>query len=74
MDKLYASTAPPIVWARSTGLEVLNELDTFNAGILGAASGQSSTLSSLVFLWDTVARGVETVIGGLRLLRPWGVV
>ncbi|KAH9960740.1 hypothetical protein BGW80DRAFT_1361943, partial [Lactifluus volemus] len=28
------NTAPPIVWARSTGLEVLNELDAFKAGIL----------------------------------------
>ncbi len=27
LHKLYASTAPPVVWARSTGVEVLNELD-----------------------------------------------
>ncbi|KAH9973508.1 hypothetical protein BGW80DRAFT_1307716 [Lactifluus volemus] len=33
LHKLYASTAPPIVWARNTGLEVLNELDAFNPGI-----------------------------------------
>jgi len=43
LHKLYASTAPPIVWARSTGVEVLNELDVFKSGIIGAAGGHSST-------------------------------
>ena len=27
LHKLYSSTAAPIVWARSTGVEVLNELE-----------------------------------------------
>ncbi|KAH9973504.1 hypothetical protein BGW80DRAFT_1307670 [Lactifluus volemus] len=49
LHKLYASTAPPIMWARS------------------AAGGQSSTLRSPGFLWDTVARGVETVVGGAQV-------
>jgi hypothetical protein len=41
LHKLYSSTAPPIVWARSTGVEVLNELDALKAGIIGAAGGQT---------------------------------
>ena len=28
LHKLYVSIVPPAVWARSTGVEVLNELDT----------------------------------------------
>jgi ubiquinone biosynthesis monooxygenase Coq6 len=72
LHKLYASTAPPIVWARSAGLEVLNELDAFKAGILGAAGGQSSAPSSPGLLWDTVAGGVETVVGGAQVAEAVG--
>jgi ubiquinone biosynthesis monooxygenase Coq6 len=39
LHKLYARTEPPVVWARSTGVEVLNELDTLKAGIIRAAGG-----------------------------------
>ena len=28
LRKLCSSIVPPVVWARSTGVEVLNELDT----------------------------------------------
>ena len=72
LHKLYASTAPPIVWARSTGLEVLNELDAFKAGILGAAGGQSSVRSSPSILWETVARGLEAVVGGAQVAEAVG--
>ena len=34
LHKLYASTAEPVVWARSVGLEVLNELDSVKAAIM----------------------------------------
>jgi hypothetical protein len=66
LHKLYASTAPPTVWARSTGLEVLNELAAFKAGILGAAGGQSSAPSRRDS-YGTVARGVEMVVGGVQV-------
>jgi ubiquinone biosynthesis monooxygenase Coq6 len=69
---LYASTAPPIVWKRSTGLEVLNELDAFKPGIQGAAGGESSTLRSPRFLWDTAARDVEMVIGETQVAQSVG--
>lgn len=42
MHKLYASTAPPVVWARSVGLEVVNELDSVKAALMFSA-GASST-------------------------------
>jgi hypothetical protein len=57
---------------RSTGLEGLNELDAFKPGILGAAGGQSSTLDSPGFLWDTAARSVEMVIGEAQVAQSVG--
>ncbi|KAH8997794.1 hypothetical protein EDB86DRAFT_2803395 [Lactarius hatsudake] len=72
LHKLYASTAPPVVWARSTGLEVLNELDTLKAGIVGAAGGQSSARAGAGLFWDTVASGVETLVGGARVAEAVG--
>jgi ubiquinone biosynthesis monooxygenase Coq6 len=44
LHKLYALEAPPVVWARSTGLEVLNELTSLKAAIMGHA-GASPDLS-----------------------------
>ena len=69
LHKLYASTAPPVVWARSTGVEVLNELDTAKAGIIGAAGGRSRVPSSP---WEIVAGGVEALVGGTRVAGAVG--
>ncbi|KAI0248972.1 hypothetical protein BJV78DRAFT_1130345 [Lactifluus subvellereus] len=72
LHKLYASTAPPVVWARSTGLEVLNELDALKASIIGTAGGQSSARGGAGFLWSTVASGVETLVGGAQVAEAVG--
>ena len=73
LHKLYASTAPPVVWARSTGIEVLNELDALKAGIVGAAGGQSSARAGAAgSFWDTIAGGVETVVSGARVAEAVG--
>jgi ubiquinone biosynthesis monooxygenase Coq6 len=72
LHKLHSSTAPPVVWARSTGLEVLNELDTLKAGIVGAAGGRSSARAGAGSFWDTVAGGVETLVGGTRVAEAVG--
>jgi ubiquinone biosynthesis monooxygenase Coq6 len=72
LHKLYASTAPPIVWARSTGVEVLNELDVLKSGIIGAAGGRPSTHTrggGSGILWDAVANGVEALVDGTRVAR-----
>jgi len=45
LHKLYSATAPPIVWARSVGLEVVNELDTLKSAFMMSA-GATSTFSS----------------------------
>jgi ubiquinone biosynthesis monooxygenase Coq6 len=73
LHKLYSSTVAPIVWARSTGVEVLNELDTLKAGIIGAAGGQTgsdargSRGGGPSVLWETVAGGAEALVGGTRV-------
>ncbi|KAH9975601.1 hypothetical protein BJV74DRAFT_782076 [Russula compacta] len=72
LHKLYSSTAPPVVWARTTGVEVLNELDALKAGIIGAAGGQSSDRGGPGILWRTVASGVEALVGGTRVAGAVG--
>jgi len=75
LHKLYASTAAPVVWARSTGVEVLNELDALKAGIIGAAGGDSEWSArggGASFLWGSVAGGVEALVGGTRMAGAVG--
>ena len=78
LHKLYSSTSSPVVWTRSTGVEVLNELDALKAGIIGAAGGQSESSARVggsgrpSFLWETVASGVEALSGGTRVAGAVG--
>ncbi|SRR6266478_5966429 len=72
LHKLYASTAPPVVWARSTGVEVLNELDRLKAGIILAAGGRSSAGSVPGSPWEMVAGGVEALVSGTRVVGAVG--
>ncbi|KAF9266858.1 ubiquinone biosynthesis hydrox [Marasmius fiardii PR-910] len=47
LHKLYGSTATPIVWARSVGLEVVNELDAIKAALMmTAGSGSNPSVRS----------------------------
>jgi ubiquinone biosynthesis monooxygenase Coq6 len=68
LHKLYASTVPPVVWARSTGVEVLNELDTLKAGIISAAGGRSSAGIVPSSPWEMAAGGVEALVNGTRVI------
>ncbi|KAI0272176.1 hypothetical protein BGY98DRAFT_1002086 [Russula aff. rugulosa BPL654] len=68
LHKLYASTVPPVVWARSTGVEVLNELDTLKAGIISAAGGRSSAGIVTGSPWGVVAGGVEALVSGTHVI------
>lgn len=46
LHKLYSTTAQPVVWARSVGLEVLNELDSIKAAMMMSAGASPSSTSS----------------------------
>jgi ubiquinone biosynthesis monooxygenase Coq6 len=65
LHKLYSSTSEPVVWARSVGLEVLNELDTVKAAMMLTAGSGARVSSQPGFA--LAARGVEimhdTVVG-----------
>ena len=60
LHKLYATTLPPVVWARSVGLEVINELDTIKAALMITAGG-GSRAGSGGWGWDVAARGLENL-------------
>ncbi|KAG8842711.1 putative ubiquinone biosynthesis monooxygenase [Tulasnella sp. 330] len=43
LHKLYSSTWSPLVWARSVGLEVINELDTVKTALMMNAGSKTKT-------------------------------
>ncbi|KAF8840842.1 hypothetical protein BDN67DRAFT_599459 [Paxillus ammoniavirescens] len=68
LHKLYSSTLEPVVWARSVGLEVLNELDSVKAALVMDAGGGHFEGSR----WNVLARGVEGLASGLSAARTFG--
>lgn len=71
LHKLYSATAEPIVWARSVGVEVLNELDSVKAAMmLSAGSRPSSTRPSGAQLGANMAEtGLENLARGISGVR-----
>jgi ubiquinone biosynthesis monooxygenase Coq6 len=55
LHKLYSTSFEPVVWARSVGLEVINEFDSVKAALMMEASGKNGEAS----IWDLAARGAE---------------
>ncbi|KAI0918003.1 hypothetical protein AcV5_002791 [Taiwanofungus camphoratus] len=73
LHKLYSSTAEPIVWARSVGIEILNELDTLKAAIMMSAGSRSSdvrTAGSSVS-WSVGASGIENLARSVASARSF---
>ena len=58
LHKLYSTTLPPVVWARSVGLEVINELDTIKAALMITAGGGSHAGGSARG-WEFAAKSLE---------------
>ena len=63
LHKFYSTTLPPVVWARSVGLEVINELDTIKAALMITAGGGGggSRMGGGAWGWDIAARGLENL-------------
>lgn len=64
LHKLYSTTLEPVVWARSVGLEVINELDFLKAAIMmdaGAQSRQKNAHGDATG-WALAAKGIETLV------------
>ncbi|KAG0705593.1 hypothetical protein DFH29DRAFT_906062 [Suillus ampliporus] len=70
LHKVYSSTAQPVVWARSVGLEVINELDSVKAALMMNA-GASSRLQNASG-WDLLAKSVESLAGAARTSKTVG--
>ena len=75
LHKLYSSTSQPVVWARSVGLEVLNEFDTVKAAIMLNAGSRSTRTSPLGkqfgvnFAADAVGAFAQNLSGMSTLTR-----
>jgi ubiquinone biosynthesis monooxygenase Coq6 len=62
LHKLYATDIQPIVWARSVGVEVLNELDSVKAAIMMTAGAQEKNKTGTRSAgWNFAGDVVETV-------------
>jgi len=57
LHKLYSTSFEPVVWARSVGLEVVNEFDSVKAALMMEASGKGLGGASV---WDMAAKGTES--------------
>jgi ubiquinone biosynthesis monooxygenase Coq6 len=71
LHKIYTTEFEPIVWARSTGLEIVNELDSLKAAIMMTA-GADSQRSGMATGWDAVSKGIQTVDSVARIARTIG--
>lgn len=64
LHKVYSNDMEPIVWARSVGIEVLNELDSVKAAIMtmaGAQAGVGKEVAALSFGWKLAGNAVQTL-------------
>jgi ubiquinone biosynthesis monooxygenase Coq6 len=70
LHKLYSTTAEPVVWARTVGVEVLNEMDTIKAAIMTLAGSTTtkSTKDQALDLGLSAFQGVTTGLRGLSAL------
>lgn len=70
LHKLYGSTLTPIVWARSVGLEVLNELSAVKGALMFSAGAQGFRAKGTDGSgWNAAASTVEALAGGADLAK-----
>lgn len=82
LHKLYSNDMGPIVWARSVGIEVLNELDSVKAAIMTIAGAQATAVREAPvrnFGWDFTGNAVQTLAGtgkAVEILKGamWGLM
>ncbi|KAF8518928.1 ubiquinone biosynthesis hydrox [Hysterangium stoloniferum] len=68
LHKLYRSTLGPVVWSRSIGLEVLNELSLVKGAFMSSAGAQPTNIhKSNNSAWNVVAGSVEALAGGFDM-------
>ncbi|KAG6837355.1 hypothetical protein H0H93_010957 [Arthromyces matolae] len=72
LHKLYTTTFEPVVWARSVGVEVLNELDSVKAAIMMVAGARSEKMNNTSAGWDMAAKGVATLAASVAATKKLG--
>ena len=60
LHKIYSTTAEPIIWGRSVGVEVLNELETIKGAMMMSSGTGSRRRYQGQVGWGLAARGVES--------------
>ncbi|KAM0751582.1 ubiquinone biosynthesis hydrox [Meredithblackwellia eburnea MCA 4105] len=61
LSSLYGTTSSPIVWARSNGLEIINELDSVKNFIMGGVGGSATSRSTSFNPWGSIGTAIEGV-------------
>ncbi|KNZ72624.1 Ubiquinone biosynthesis monooxygenase COQ6 [Termitomyces sp. J132] len=72
LHKLYTTTFEPVVWARSVGVEVLNELDTIKAALMMVAGARNYKVDRTAAAFNVAATGVETLAAGIKAAKLLG--
>ena len=70
LHKIFSTEVEPLVWARSVGFEVVNELDALKDGIMMAAGANPASNRPVESLgWDFAAGAVKTLSSASRAIR-----
>lgn len=67
LHKIYRNSSSPIVWARTVGVEVLNELTSLKAAMMFSAGAHSTNDHSQrdLTLFKLLTHGVELATGSI---------
>ncbi|GLB41771.1 putative FAD-dependent monooxygenase required for the C5-ring hydroxylation during ubiquinone biosynthesis [Lyophyllum shimeji] len=72
VHKLYTTTFEPIVWTRTVGVEVLNELDSVKTALMMTAGARDHKINESAVGWNLAAKGVESLAAGVNAARVVG--
>ncbi|KAL1762671.1 hypothetical protein FB107DRAFT_198260 [Schizophyllum commune] len=76
LHKIYTTDLAPVVWARSVGVEVLNELDTIKAAMMLSAGSspkpRPTEANPAATAWGVVASGLENLSTAVGVARTLG--
>lgn len=74
LSALYGSRSPPIVWARSAGLEIVNELEGLKRVIMGGVGGGERSGRGAGTPWGYVASAIEGVGSAVEVAKGLGTM
>ena len=76
LHKIYTTDLAPVVWARSVGVEVLNELDTIKAAMMLSAGSSPkpgpTEANPAATAWGAVASSLENLSTAVGVARTLG--